>query len=142
MAVSAAAPSFGGVKQAAGIYQVTGNRYESAGQLYVATPQLLGHYGISPADIESTADVVTSRAGLDTVSNLRLDPYGEGWPTGDCAFPSPKIQTLNRLPRRVDEPNLLITPHAMQALHLQAVQAGWLIQTPHALTAAQINAAR
>lgn len=143
LAVFPQAPSFGGVKQTAGLYQVTGNRYGSAGQVYVATPQLLAHYGINPRDIHSTADVVTSRAGLGTVSNLRLDPYGEGCPTtANCAFPAPKVQVLNRLPGLVDEPNLLITQHAMQALHLHAVPAGWLIQTPRALTPAQINAAR
>jgi putative ABC transport system permease protein len=143
LAVSRAAPSFGGVRQTAGVYQVTGNRYESAGQLYVATPELLGHYGIKPADMDSTADVVTSRTGLSTVSNLQLDPYGAGCPTaGSCTFPAPKIQILNRLPGDVDEPNLLLTQHAMQTLNLHAVPAGWLIQTPNALTAVQINTAR
>ncbi len=143
LAVAPAAPSFGGVKQTAGLYQVTGNRYESAGQVYVATPQLLAHYGINPREIGATADVITSRAGLGTVSNLQLDPYGEGCPTAaDCAFAAPKVQVLNRLPGFVDEPNLLITEHAMQALHLHAVPAAWLIKTRRALTPAQINAAR
>jgi putative ABC transport system permease protein len=143
LAVSPSAPSFGGVEQTAGLSQVEGNGYQAAGQLYVATPGLLSHYGIKPGGIDSAADVLTSRTGLDTVSQLQLDPFGEGCPAaGTCTFPSPKIQILRQLPGDVDEPNLLITQHAMQKLKLRAVPAGWLIQTPTALTPAQINSAR
>ena len=36
----------------------------------------------------------------------------------------------------------MITEHAVRRLSLRAVTSGWLIQTPHALTAAQISGAR
>ena len=46
------------------------------------------------------------------------------------------------LPAYTSAPGTLITSHAMQTLGLQALPAAWLIQTPHALTAAQIQTAR
>ena len=46
------------------------------------------------------------------------------------------------LPRGSSEPNALITTGAVARLGLKAVPAGWLLQTPHALTTKQIAAAR
>src|SRR6266536_2906403 len=51
----------------------------SGGQPYVATPALLTHYGIKPNQIDPTADLLTSRAGLATVAGLQLiAPSGFG----------------------------------------------------------------
>ena len=38
-----------------------------AGQVYVATPALLQHYGIKPSSIDPAADILTSRTGLSGV---------------------------------------------------------------------------
>jgi putative ABC transport system permease protein len=54
----------------------------------------------------------------------------------------PKIQTLSRLPTDTSDPNLLITPHAVDLLKVEVTPAGWLIQTAQPLNAAQVNAAR
>src|SRR6266545_2721575 len=119
----------------------------SGGQPYVATPALLTHYGIKPNQIDPTADLLTSRAGLATVAGLQLiapsgfGPGSFGCHPSDCVS-NPKIQTLSRLPADTSGPNLLITPNAMHELGLQAVPSGWLMQTARPLTSAQINAAR
>ncbi|MCI4317012.1 MAG: hypothetical protein L3J96_00605, partial [Thermoplasmata archaeon] len=44
---------------------------------------------------------------------------------------------FSALPSGTSAPNSVITEHAVQTLHLHPVPSGWLIQTPHPLTAAQ-----
>jgi putative ABC transport system permease protein len=129
------------------------------GPVYVATPALLRHYGIAPSSIDPTTDVLTSRTGLAAVPRLVLlygnyagptpgpghKPTG-GPPTFACVTPvcvaHPKIQTLSALPADTATPNVLVTEHAVRTLGLHPTTAGWIVQTDHALTATQINAAR
>ncbi len=47
-----------------------------------------------------------------------------------------------KLPAYTSDPITLLTPHALASFHLQPVPAGWLLETPHRLTGAQIGAAR
>jgi putative ABC transport system permease protein len=119
-------------------------------QLYVATPALLAHYGITPTQVSPTADIITSRADL---SHLQIflgevrGPTPGGAPAGPASAPSsdlahPNIQTINRLPPYTSDPDTLLTSHGLQVLGLEQLPAGWLVQTPHPLTTAQINAAR
>ena len=111
--------------------QADGFRMDNPIPLYVATPELLAHYGIRAADIDPTADVLSSEpdlAGLQVVS-------------GRANIEHPKIQTV-ALPRYTSDPNSLITTHAMQTLGLQAFPAGWLIRSSQALTPSQVDAAR
>jgi putative ABC transport system permease protein len=49
---------------------------------------------------------------------------------------------ISQLPRYSSAPSTLITARQMQALGLSALPTGWLIQTPHPLTASQISSAR
>lgn len=53
----------------------------------------------------------------------------------------PTIQSV-RLPKFTSAPVTLLTAHALQRFGLKSVTAGWFIQTPSALTPAQINTAR
>jgi putative ABC transport system permease protein len=121
-------------------------------QLYVATPALLGHYGIKPSQIDPAADVLTSRTGLGNAQlflpefpGARSGPSSgrQPGPPGQTAETAhPDIQTVGQLPVDTSDPNTLLTGHAMQALGLEAVPSGWLVQTPVPLTTAQIDAAR
>ena len=52
------------------------------------------------------------------------------------------IQEVGALPSGTSAPNTVITEHAIHALGLQTSVSGWLIQTPHPPTAAQITDAR
>lgn len=125
------------------------------GPLYVATPALLRALGISASSIDPTAEILTMRPGLSTTSDMQLvygNYYSGNGPPGVSAFPCPSgecvanpvIQTVNALPSGTSAPNTLITEHAVQTLGLQssASTAGWFIQTPHPLTAAQIKSAQ
>jgi putative ABC transport system permease protein len=119
-----------------------------SGQLYVATPQLLKAFGISKAEINQGADVLTMRQGLPGSSNIGLvsgaylaSATNVPCPAGMCVM-NPVIQAISALPYGTSAPNTVIMPNAVKALHETAVPEGWLIQAPSALTAVQINAAR
>ena len=90
---------------------------------------MLAHFGINPAQIDPTADILTS---LTDVAGLQLFTGARG------GIEHPKIQTV-ALPRYSSDPNTLITTHAIQTLALRAAPAAWLIQTPRPLTSAQVD---
>jgi putative ABC transport system permease protein len=133
------------------------------GSLYVATPQLLRAFGIAPSQVSPTADILTMRPGLSTLSKMQLI-YGtlpcagtaRGCPPGpsgsDSTLPclkahcvnNPVIQQLSALPPGTSAPNTLITERAIRQLGLGSgisIQ-GELIQTAQPLTASQIHSAQ
>jgi putative ABC transport system permease protein len=129
-----------------------------SGSVYVATPQLLQAFGIKASQVDSSADILTMRPGLSGLSKMQLTygNYGNGQghgpqdvgnqpayscPAGSC-LANPKIQEVSALPSGTSAPNTVITEHAVHQLGLQVTTAGWLIQTPHPPTAAQISNAR
>ncbi|MDG6106208.1 FtsX-like permease family protein [Dactylosporangium aurantiacum] len=110
----------------------TRHRYSSddADPLFVATPELLRHYGIDPAGIAADTDLVSWRAGYDGYDifpNRR-----SGW--------RPKVQQAD-LPTYTSLPGTLITAHAMETLKLTEIPGGWLIHAPARLTQEQIDRA-
>jgi putative ABC transport system permease protein len=110
-----------------------GEEINAVVRLYVATPEVLRHYGISPGQIDPDVDVVTSRSGVGGLTLI------SGGPRRGLAHP--RSQTIH-LPTYTSDPSSLITLRAMQKLGLEARPAGWLIETPSALTPAQIESAR
>ena len=130
-----------------------------SGQIYLATPQLLKAFGISQSEVNPDADILTMRPGLSTMSLMQLTYGGNGggngpgggnggnnqWPCppGSC-IASPSIQEISQLPSGTSAPNTVVTEHAITSLHLQnSIQtAGWFIQVPNGLTAAQITTAQ
>ncbi len=99
--------------------------------LFVATPQLLAHFGIDQASIEPGADLLTPRAGINGY-DLIPGRFGDWHPT---------LQHVT-LPSYSSLPNVLITTHGMTPLHLRTIPVGWLIDAPHAVTAAQTDKAQ
>jgi len=131
------------------------------GPLYVATPQLLHAFGISPSQVSPTADILTMRPGLSGLSGMQLNygsakgpgPSSPGPGQNPTSFPCPRnacvanppIQEVSALPSGTSAPNTVITEHAVHTLHLQTgpdTVAGWLIQTANPLTSAQIHNAQ
>jgi putative ABC transport system permease protein len=137
--------------------QHIGGGRQFSGPVYVATPQLLRTFGISSASINPSADILSARPGFASLSDMQLvygnyfgnngGPPGGGrlgafpCPKADC-LANPKMQQVGALPSGTSAPNTVITEHAVQQLHLQVGTTGWLIQTGHPLTAAQINNAQ
>jgi putative ABC transport system permease protein len=122
-----------------------------SGALYVATPQLLSAFGITQSQVNPGADILTSRAGLSTMSLMQLTrspPCTSSSNTYPCpprsCVASPSIQEVSQLPSGTSAPNTVITEHAIATLRLQGsiTTAGWLITVPNSLTAAQVTRAR
>jgi putative ABC transport system permease protein len=122
------------------------------GAVYVATPQLLHAFGITQAQVDPAADVLTMRPGLASASRMQLlygaskfgpGPDGTSWPCPPAScLANPHIQQIDSLPSGTSAPNTVITENAVQRFHLTTTTAGWLIETPQPLTAGQLNAAQ
>jgi putative ABC transport system permease protein len=124
-----------------------------SGPVYVATPQLLAAFGIKASQLDPRADILSMRPGLSGVSKMQLTygNYGQGaqgpgqtvfpCPPSDC-LANPVIEQVSGLPSGTSAPNTVITEYAVHKLGLQTSINGWLILTPHPLTASQISSAR
>jgi putative ABC transport system permease protein len=120
------------------------------GAIYVATPQLLRAFGISPSAIDPNADILSSRPGLSGVSGLALD-YSSGGKQGPAGSQSctaasgclahPVVQEVGALPLGTSAPNTVITEHAMREFHIHATTTDWLLQGAQPFTASQISSA-
>jgi putative ABC transport system permease protein len=127
-----------------------------SGDVFVATPALLRHYGIRPSQISPATDIITSRPGLASVPGMELfygsgsgpggGPGGPGNSNPPClpasCISSPKMQTISELPLGTSDPNTLITASTAHRLGLGTVPGSWLFQTARPLTAQQISTAR
>ncbi|HEX3623408.1 MAG TPA: FtsX-like permease family protein, partial [Acidimicrobiales bacterium] len=132
--------------------QAHGIEISDVDPLYVATPEVLAHFGIAPSTVDPTADVLSART--DLAGLVIFTPEFRGGPTpvpqpagGGPQVPklsdaTPKIQALKQLPLGTSAPGVLLTPSAMQRLGLEAVPAAWLIQGNGPLTDQQIQTAR
>ncbi|MGH9126633.1 MAG: FtsX-like permease family protein [Acidimicrobiales bacterium] len=122
-------------------HKVGTQEFDSVGQIYLATPAVLEHYGIDPASIASDTLLVTSRPALASTSHLALG-LNVGPGGGPGAIADPKIQTFHQLPTDSSDPNLLITEAGAQRLGIQSFNDVWLVEAGHGLTAQQVNASR
>jgi putative ABC transport system permease protein len=145
------------LEQAAGLDQAgTSPHNNFTGSVYVATPRLLARYGITASQIAPATDILTSRPGLAGLPRMGMTWGNFGACSGTCSsnaplppctlsndcLANPAIQTVSSLPGGTDAPSTLVTEYAVRKYHMQLQLAGWLIQAPAALTAAQIRAAR
>jgi putative ABC transport system permease protein len=149
----------GGVGGSAGLEHHGGGR-PWTGSVYVATPQLLKDFGITASQINPKADILTSLAGLSGVANMSLEwcskfgavnaagPNGSSIHSSPClasrGISNPVIQEIGALPSGVHAPNTVITEYAIKKFGIgNAISVqGWLIQTAHPLTAAQVHDAQ
>ena len=121
--------------------------------LYVATPAVLGHYGVDASQINPASDIVGSSSDLGGLQIFNQG-VGSGPPGSEGSAPSPgppkrsvgithpTTQTLKQLPLYTSDPGTLITSQAMQTLGLRPIAAAWLVQTRNPLTSAQIHTAQ
>lgn len=132
------------LQTATGLLIQTTNGGTDVGLPYVATPQLLAHYGIRLSDIQPNAILLSSRSGLTGAPALQLPltcTFKNACPPTSC-IANPAIQTLPALPPATADPNLVVTPYAVHKYGLHPETAAWLLQTKGPLTAGQISAAR
>jgi putative ABC transport system permease protein len=105
------------------------HRYEDVGAAYVATPELLGRYGIEPNKIGTDTELLTSIPG----DLVLLTPTARPKPT--------HVQHVT-FPRFSSAPHALITEHAMTTRGWAPTRRGWLLETTTSLTQSQIKTAR
>jgi putative ABC transport system permease protein len=100
---------------------------------YVATPELLALYGIDPASIAPATELLTA-----------LDPDGlvlaDATVRPDGALP-PTVQRVT-LPTDASAPSVLITEQAVTAHGWSRTRAGWIVESPHPLSAGEIRDAQ
>lgn len=108
--------------------------------LYVATPDVLSHYGITASQISPDADIITARTDLTALQLFNPMNRPKAAQRAN-EFSRPNIQVLSGLPAGSSAPGALLTPHALQALDLATFPVGWLLQAGHPLTKAQIDLA-
>jgi putative ABC transport system permease protein len=110
--------------------------------IYVATPALLSHYGISPAAVDPGTVFITSRPGLQGMPNLLMQ-FGNFQDNNAVlkSVPDPPVQTFATLPTFASDPNLLVTTSAVDKLGLRTATVAWLIQAPRALDPLQVSTA-
>jgi putative ABC transport system permease protein len=145
-----------------GLQRVQSSGRNWGGSIYVATPQLLRAFGITASQVSPTADILTVRPGLSSLSNMQFTygtlpcsssaagcPQGPGGAgtvpcvKGHCVA-NPVIQELSALPSGTSAPNTLVTEHAIRQLGLGSTitTTGWLIQAAQPLTASQVHSAQ
>jgi putative ABC transport system permease protein len=106
--------------------------FRQLAQLYLGSPEVLALYHLPASAL--TADVTTSRTDL-AQAQLDLGPDPN-------LLITPNIGLSSQLPSYQSAPNTLISPHYAATLGLSSSPAGWLLQSEHPLTPAEITSAR
>ena len=106
---------------------------EFAGYPYVATPAVLALYGIDPASIDPSTDLLTARDQTPLIVSFNTRP--------DIGAPPVASQHVD-LPPYTSAPSSLLTPAAVMRHGWVEARAGWIVESSEPLTATQINAAR
>ena len=141
-----------------------GNGRNWNGPLYVATPSLLGAFGIGPSQVNPRAEILTMRPGISGLKSLQLNfppasktkqinpgnsrplarNSGLSQPTCSPKYYClvPVIQQIDALPSGTSAPNTVITERAVHRYGIQAYTAGWLIQSNQPFSASQLTSAR
>ena len=112
--------------------RVDGNTLEITGPAYVATPEVLAHYGIDPASIATGTELLVAESGVDQLDDPTTRPTDGVLPT----------EQRDELPRDSSAPGVLITEATLARHGWRAVPFAWLIDTSAPLTADQLDAAR
>jgi putative ABC transport system permease protein len=107
--------------------------FSGQGLPYVATPELLRRYGIDPATIDDTTDLLTNLPGDVVLLDISTRP--------DPGGPATPVQHFDLSPYS-SAPVSLITQGAMQRHGWEAVPSGWLVESATKITKAQLAAAR
>ncbi len=120
--------------------------------LYVATPALLAHYGISPSAVDPHVDVLSARKDLGGLQIFAPEfQPGAGPQAGspklgprspDILHVTPTVQSFGQLPLYTSAPGTLLTVGAVQRLGLKVVPAAWSLQVSGPLTSQQMQTTR
>jgi putative ABC transport system permease protein len=102
------------------------------GVAYVATPELLEHYGVDPGAVDPSINVFTARR-----SQLVFDRPGDRSPPEVATH----VERLD-LPGYTEAPTTLITHEAVRRRGWETGRVGWLVESARPLTGAERSAVR
>ena len=108
--------------------------YRDSGLMYVATPALLDYLGLDPAAVGDDTIALTSQPGdIYLTGNISDGPYR--------FRPVPVVERIETSPYS-SVPHALITEHGVKSGGWTVAPAGWLIESSHPITDAQLSTAR
>jgi putative ABC transport system permease protein len=102
------------------------NQFRSV-SLFVASPELLSYLEIDQAAISADAEILSPTPDVILISRVR------GGTATTVVIPPPRYSSL---------PRAFITQVGMANHDWQPTPIGWILESPHALTSAQLTAAR
>jgi putative ABC transport system permease protein len=100
----------------------------------VATPELLRYYGLDPASIGQTTDLLTTQPRPDLQLTSESGGTARSFPRATTErLPNPQFESL---------PKTFLTPAALQRNNWKTVRTGWLVEAHRPLTDEQLTGAR
>jgi putative ABC transport system permease protein len=112
--------------------QTSPHSYRFVDDVYVATPELLRHFGIDDADVTDGAELLTAASG----EVFLFDPRSRPDPAAKEHVAHVVLSPFDSAPRS------LVLPSAVEAHGWTTIRSGWFIEAPGALTPKQLAAAR
>jgi len=123
------------VSDGGGVHVSINPASSQAGPSYIATPELLGYYGVGPLD--------PGVDGLSVAGDVGAWVFaGTGEALGRGSEPAPATVASMPAPRFSSLPDTLLSPGTVLSRGWRTVRAGWLIDNDRPLTTAQLAAAR
>jgi putative ABC transport system permease protein len=107
-----------------------GEGTSSSFPLYVATPDLLEHFGLDPGAVDPDTDVLTAQTGKD-FEFVNIPKRGS----------HANVETIDS-PTYSSLPTSFITPDALRRGGWKPARAGWFVEAGRPLTSAQLAKAR
>ena len=118
------------------------NTFRLLGYPYVATPELLQHYGIDPASIDDDTDLLTTHTGNVWLMDFTSREDATTATQDAAAQGNHTVQRVDSLPSYTSAPTSLVTENALSRHGWVRARTGWLLEADHPLTTEQIAAAR
>ena len=119
-----------GGRPAVELGQPLGEGTSSSFPLYVATPDLLEHFGLDPGAVDPDTDVLTAQTG-EAFEFVNIPSRGS----------HANVETIDS-PTYSSLPTSFITPDALRRGGWKPARAGWFVETDRPLTVAQLATAR
>jgi putative ABC transport system permease protein len=133
VAVNPATAGDAGLREPVSVAIPMDHGFRGVGYSYVATPQLLTHFGIAADTVDPSTELLTSLPDDVMLLDVSVRPDGRE--------PRTKVQRVD-LPTLSSGPNSLITESAMGEHGWVAARAGWLVESATPVTPAQVTRAR
>ncbi len=123
--------------------RATNDGYLDVAPLFVATPELLDHYGLELDALGRDVDVLSVPVGERLPAEARRMLVSDDLYFSNTSRPDDVVGTTEKLdPGYSSLPGSFITPEAARERGWRSVRVGWLVETASPLTREQLRAVR